>query len=339
MRIERFDPEADPARTRACYQVHLASAPVDDPHCPPMSLRSFTGWLACGWTEDQPEVWSASPSPDRVDGCYTVAMPRRENRHLAYVHPEVMPARRRAGLGSTLLRHAAARTGEEGRTTLAVDARDGSAGEAFARALGARRGITEVRRILDLADIPAGALASLRAEAREASRGYRVLCWEGTVPEEHLGQVAAVNGAMADAPHDAATQAQSWDADRVRAGQRRIVLQGQRYYSVAAQCARRGELAGLTQLGVEPEIPGWGFQELTAVTRPHRGHRLGLLLKVAMLDLLAEREPQLKWVVTGNADSNSHMVAINALLGFQPVDSWASWQLDVAQVLAIPRAR
>ncbi len=288
MRIERFDPEADPARTRACYQVHLAGAPVDDPHYPPMSLRSFTGWLACGWTEDQPEVWSASPSPDRVDGCYTVAMPRRENRHLAYVHPG--------------------------------------------------RGITEVRRILDLTAVPAGALTSLRAEAREASRGYRVLCWEGTVPEEHLGQVAAVNGAMADAPHDAATQAQSWDADRVRAGQRRIVLQGQRYYSVAAQCARSGELAGLTQLGVDPEIPGWGFQELTAVTRPHRGHRLGLLLKVAMLDLLAEREPQLKWVVTGNADSNSHMVAINALLGFQPVDSWASWQLDVAQVLAIPRA-
>src|SRR5713101_3178155 len=137
MRIERFDPEADPPRTRACYKVHLAGAPVDDPRYPPMSLRSFTGWLACGWTEDQPEVWSASPSPDRVDGCYTVAMPRRENRHLAYVHPEVTPARRRAGLGTTLLRHAAARTGEDGRTTLAVDARDGSAGEAFARALGA----------------------------------------------------------------------------------------------------------------------------------------------------------------------------------------------------------
>jgi GNAT superfamily N-acetyltransferase len=339
MRIDRFDPGADKARLQACYQVYLAGAPVDDPHCPPLSLPVFTAWLACGWSEDHPEAWFAGDSPDQADGCCTVAMPRRENQHLAYVHPEVEPARRRAGIGTALLRHAAARAARLGRTTLAADARDGSAGEAFARALGARRGVTEVRRILDLTAVPAGLLAGLRDGAREASCGYRVLIWVGTVPEERLGQVAAVNAAMADAPHDAATQAQSWDADRVRTSQRRIELQGGRYYSVAAQCVRSGDFAALTQLHVDDEAPEWGHQELTAVTRPHRGHRLGLLLKVTMLDLLTEREPQLKWVITGNADGNSHMIAINALLGFQPVDSWASWQLDVQQVLALPRAR
>ena len=31
----------------------------------------------------------------------------------------------------------------------------------------------------------------------------------------------------------------------------------------------------------------------TAVVRAHRGHRLGLLVKTAMLDLLAAAEPQL----------------------------------------------
>jgi hypothetical protein len=139
----------------------------------------------------------------------------------------------------------AGRAEEMGRTTLAGDARDGTAGEAFARALGARRGITEVRRLLDLAAMPAGMLARRRAEARRAARGYRVLSWEGPVPEEHLAQVAAVNAALGDAPHDATRQAQVWDADRVRAGQRRIELQGQHYYSVAAQCAGSGELAGL----------------------------------------------------------------------------------------------
>ena len=338
MRIERFDPEADPGRLRACYEAYLGSAPVDDPHCPPLSLRTFTGWLACGWTEDHPEVWFAGESPAQADGCYTIAMPLREDPHLAYVHPLVPPARRRAGIGTALLRHAAARAAAMGRTTLAGDARDGTAGEAFARALGARRGITEVRRLLDLAAIPAGTLARLRAEAHRAARGYRVLSWEGTVPEEHLAQVAVVSAALGDAPHDPTRQAQVWDAGRVRAGQRRIELQGQRYYSVAAQCAGRAELAGLTQLGVDPEIPEWGFQELTAVTRPHRGHRLGLLVKVIMLDLLAEREPRLRWVVTGNAGSNSHMVAINTQLGFQVLDRWAFWHLNVADVLALPQA-
>jgi GNAT superfamily N-acetyltransferase len=336
MLIERFDPDADPARTLACHQAYLASAPVDDPPCPPASLRAFTGFLACGWTEDHPEVWAAGDAPDQVDGCYTAALPMRENRHLAHVHPLVAPAARRAGLGTALLRHAAARAAEAGRTTLAADARDGSAGEAFARALGAQRAITDIRRLLDLTAVPPGVLARIAAEARGASRGYWVQSWEGTVPEEYLGQVAVINAALNDAPHDASTQGQSWDVSRVRAGQHRIEVQGLRFYSVAAQCARSGELAGLTQLGVDPATPDWGYQEMTAVTRAHRGHRLGLLLKVTMLDLLAKLEPQLRWIITGNADGNSHMIAINARLGFQFLDRWAIWHLDVADVLARP---
>jgi GNAT superfamily N-acetyltransferase len=336
MQIERFDPEADPARTQACYQAYLDSAPVDDPRFPPMSLRSFTGWLVCGWTEDDPEAWFTGPSPGDADGYYTVAMPLRENRSLAQVHLQVTPPRRRSGIGAALLRHAAARAAGMGRATLAGDAREGSAGEAFVRALGARRGITEIHRILDLAAVPAGKLAGLRAESQGAASGYCLLSWEGTVPEDYLGRVAVANAALGDAPHDADTEAQVWDVDRVRAGQRRVELQGQRYYTVAVQCADDGEFAGLTQLAVDPHRPQWGFQELTAVTRPHRGHRLGLLVKVAMLDLLAEREPQLRWILTGNADGNAHMIAINALLGFQLFDRWTSWQLDVATVLALP---
>ena len=71
------------------------------------------------------------------------------------------------------------------------------------------------------------------------------------------------------------------------------------------------------QLGVDPMQPDWGFQEMTAVTRAHRGHRLGLLIKVAMLDLLAAGSRSWSTSLTGNADANSHMIAINANLGFR----------------------
>jgi GNAT superfamily N-acetyltransferase len=339
MRIERFDPEADAARTRACHQAYVSSAPVDDPHCPPMSLQIFTGWLACGWTEDRPEAWFAGDSLDMADGCYSAAMPLRENRHLAYVSAQVPPARRRAGIGTALLRHAAARAADQGRVTLTAEVRDSSAGEAFARGLGARPGVTEIRRLLDLAAVPAGTRARLRAEADRAAPGYELLSWAGIVPQEYFGQVAMVNAALADAPMDAGTQAEHWDAERVRDGQRRVELMGIRRYTVAARCGGSGDFAGLTELSIDPETPDWGFQGLTAVTRPHRGHRLGLLVKTAMLDLLAEREPQLRWVVTSNGDSNSHMIAINAELGYRVLDSQTSWQLDVADVLALPRHR
>jgi hypothetical protein len=53
------------------------------------------------------------------------------------------------------------------------------------------------------------------------------------------------------------------------------------------------------------------------VARRHRGHRLGLLLKAEMLELLAVREPGLERIATWNAASNLHMIAINEQLGFE----------------------
>jgi hypothetical protein len=73
------------------------------------------------------------------------------------------------------------------------------------------------------------------------------------------------------------------------------------------------------------------------VTRQHRGHRLGLLVKLAMLDLLPEREPQLTRIITGNAEENRHMIAINDEIGFAVLDRWPCWELEVERVLAAGR--
>lgn len=93
-------------------------------------------------------------------------------------------------------------------------------------------------------------------------------------------------------------------------------------------------MAALTQVGVDPADPGWGHQMNTAVTRKHRGHRLGLLAKIAMLELLAAAEPQLERVVTWNAESNRHMIAVNEALGYTILGQPATrWQVDVAAML------
>ena len=53
---------------------------------------------------------------------------------------------------------------------------------------------------------------------------------------------------------------------RLRAAERRVTVQGLRFYNVAARSDETGELAALTQLGVDPANPGWGFQEQTSDT-------------------------------------------------------------------------
>jgi GNAT superfamily N-acetyltransferase len=335
VRIERFDPATDTAKIRVCHELHVACAPVDDPDVPAASLPVFTGWVSRGWDASPREGWLApGDEPGSWAGGYILALPEHENRHMGRLNLFVAPGLRRRGIGTALLRHAAGRATENGRTQLTCDTREGSAGAAFAGAVGAQAGVTEVRRVLDLAGQPAGYLDPLRRQAGQASQGYSLVTWFGPCPEEYLDQVAAIVNAMADAPHNPDEEPEMLDGRRLRDSEELEVIQQTRGYSVAARCDQTGELVALTRIAVDPLRPTWGWQELTAVVRAHRGHRLGLLVKVAMMDWLAQAEPALEHILTGNSASNSHMIGINADLGYRVLDRWPSWQLDVAAMTA-----
>jgi RimJ/RimL family protein N-acetyltransferase len=338
MHIERFDVETDRELVRACHEMYVAAMPVDVPGEPLMSDRVFTGWLRLSWTEDRPQTWLARDAAATPRGFYLLTLPERENTHLAIFTPLVGLPHRRQGIGTALVRHAAGRAQEAGRVVLTAEATVGSPGDAFSRVLGARPGLPEASRVLHVRAIPDGHLARLRARAQAAARGYSLLSFEGPIPEEYIEQVAALNQDGEDAPRDAGHEVQRWDPARLRAAQQRTAGQGLRHYSMAARDDRTGELVAITELHVDPQTADWGHQELTVVARAHRGHRLGLLVKVAMLELLASHEPRLKRIVTGNADSNEHMIAINNELGYQLLDHWLSWELAVADVLALPAA-
>lgn len=75
----------------------------------------------------------------------------------------------------------------------------------------------------------------------------------------------------------------------------------------------------------QPEI---AYQWATIVESAHRGHRLGMLLKAASLQLLLRELPAARTLNTWNAAVNSQMISINEALGFQPVERWTEWQLD-----------
>lgn len=56
-------------------------------------------------------------------------------------------------------------------------------------------------------------------------------------------------------------------------------------------------------------------------------------VKIAMLELLAEREPQLTRIITGNADANEHMGVINADLGFSVLDEWPCFEIGATAII------
>ncbi len=324
---------ADAGKIRECFEVCLAAERVDVPEGPWFTERPFAGWLTVGWDGNPREAWLVTEEGSAV-GWYRLELPVRENRDQANLELMVHPAARRRGAGLALLRHAAGRAAAHGRTTLNGGARDGSPGEAFARSAGAKPGFVDIQRVLDIGKLEKGTLARLRGPAERAAAGYSLISWAGPVPEEYIEQAAVVRNAMADAPRDAETAQEEWDAQRIRESVNKVRPHyGLRDYTVAARHDDTGELAALTDLAVDPADPGWGFQMTTVVTRKHRGHRLGLLLKIAMMELLATTEPQLERIVTWNGRDNSHMIAVNEAMGYTVFGPPVTWfRLDVVAV-------
>ena len=340
MRIKRAD-QADADTIRACFEVFLAAERVDEPDGPFFTEQPFRGWLTVGWGGDPREIWLAEdtaegPVEGTIPGWYRLELPDLENLDQAYLTLVVHPAHRRRGIGRALLRHAAARAAANGRTVLNAQARLDSDGAPFARSVGAECGLVDVQRVMDVRAAGDDQLARLRAAAEEKAAGYSLVSWTGPVPEDFLDQAAALFASLNDAPHDPQDAPAVWDAQRVRERVNDLRPHyGMRTYAVAA-VSGDGEPAAVTEVAVDPADPSWGHQMLTGVTRAHRGHRLGLLVKIAMVEWLKAAEPQLERIQTWNAESNQYMIAVNEALGYTILGAPASsWKLDVAAALAL----
>jgi hypothetical protein len=117
-----------------------------------------------------------------------------------------------------------------------------------------------------------------------------------------------------------------WDADRVRRDEEMLARSGVQALVAAAVHNGTGELVAYTVLNWRPEVPSTVLQQDTLVSGAHRGHRLGMLIKLANLRRAQERWPSAGSVLTWNANENQHMLAINIALGFKPAGYEGEWQ-------------
>jgi RimJ/RimL family protein N-acetyltransferase len=333
--VERFDPRADEQQLRICHQMTVAGQPHDDPNVPAMPFTGFRGWWGYGFGDNPMQAWLATDESGEPAGAYLLELPLRENRQNAFGFVVIPPARRRRGIGTELLAHMARESGRAGRKLLMGSARAGAPADGFAAATGGRAGLRDVRRILPVDAGLRERLPGLRASAEPRAAGYTLRSWPGPVPDDLVDGICATYNALGDAPHDESYEPETWDRERLRKTEQRSVAQGTRDYSIAAIERGTGEVAAITQAVVDPPLPEWCWQEITAVTRAHRGHRLGLLVKVAMLEMLAVHEPGLRHVATFNAEPNDHMIAVNEQLGYRVSDYFQFWEHDVAAASAL----
>lgn len=267
-------------------------------------------------------------------------LPLLDNLHASWTDIRVLPAYRRQGIGRALFGEVVrVASGERRRvinhvSEIPVGQESTHPSTPFIEAMGFVPSHAGHRRSLRLPMDPA-LLDELKTDVTSA-RGagdYRIIRLFGPWPEEYVEDQCALERAMStDQPlGDEEGEEEQWDAARVAESNERMAEQGLISVVAAAEHIESGRLVAYSRIAMSERRPFEAWQWATIVMAEHRGHRLGLAVKVANIEHLLDVTPTIRKVITSNAAVNEPMIAVNDLMGFE-IDAvgqfWQKWLVD-----------
>jgi len=325
-----FRPD-DESAVRHAWEITGAAARARTPDLPATPWETFLAMARHPYPGEAVErvlaVLDGTPA-----GCGVLSLPLLDNVENATLDIFVDPACRRRGVGRAVHAWAVARMHETGRKRLTGETvQTTPESDAFAAAMGASAALAETRSRLDVTALDQGRLDAMLAEAWRHADGYRFVRWDGLAPERWIDDVAYLDGRLlADAPTgDLDWEPEQMDADRFREAEERGLRLGWERIAGGVEHVASGRLVAFTLLAGLPGVPEHLWQDITLVDPPHRGRRLGLVVKLENLRHARRHRPGLRAVDTFNASSNAPMLAVNVAMGFRPVDRWMQWQQAV----------
>jgi GNAT superfamily N-acetyltransferase len=310
------------------YEIDRACTEHDRPDSPVHTRAAFAARLTT-----PPAAHTLEHHLARLDGepagYLQLMWPQVDNLGNVMVDLLVTPSARRRGVGRALYRLAVERTRAQGRVRLLGQSVKRPSSVAFAAGVGARAALEELRSRLDLGQVDQARYDEMLAAAWQRAAGYRLIQWSGVPPDEIIDDVAALDSSfLAEAPTgDLDWEPEKFDADRVRATEESLTARGRVTFHTGALHGER--LVGWTVLSCTADDGPHAWQNATLVAPDHRGHRLGILIKLANLAQTRTFCPHLEVIDTFNAASNEHMLRINREMGYRVVDSAIHWQRDL----------
>lgn len=258
-------------------------------------------------------------------GSALIVMPLNDNTHTASLEVFVRPEFRREGIGTALLADAEALVAGHGRTSLNGETftSEGasSAGLEFALAHGYdEANVEEIKAVEREAFVSVEAACA--AAVADRIGDYRVVDYVGAIPDSLVdGYAAVLSTFLSQIPlGDLDVQDSEWTAARIRDFEATSQRGGRITYGSIAVDAD-GSVVGCSDVRFNLHDPEEASIGITVVNPAHRGHRLGMAMKVAHHRAVFSSRPECERIVTSNALVNSHMNRVNADLGYRVVET------------------
>lgn len=274
----------------------------------------------------------AAVDGEKVVGAAWLTWSLAENRELLVAELGVEASHRRRGIGSALLEASKAAALADGRNallggTFSSYGEGPGAGAAFAAARGFVSQYAALHLVLNY---PVNGLGELAADVAPHHQDYTLATWPDGCPDEFVDQYCDLLSLIDDEVplDDLELEAKRWTPERLRSVEARRRTAGH-LTSTTVAIAPDGSLAGYTELTGKPQQPERLDQHDTLVRPNHRGHRLGLALKIANLQALQTRTTHPATIHTSNAATNAAMIAVNDQLGFRAVEHQHIWVQEV----------
>ncbi len=339
MEVRLIEPD-DEDGLAACAAVLIASDKEMFPDSDGLGLADLRAYLRFRGKSRRWALLAASEQGGPVLGMGLMEFPLLENPHSAEIVLAVHPGQRRRGVGRAIVEKMDECAAANGRRTLntIVDVPVGLGTEHASMSFAPKVGFTTTldgnRRHLRV-PLNKGRADGLREVIANADNAadYRTMTFETPWPPELLDDECRLLRVMStDEPAgDGERQAEHWDEERLRESDELLAARGLRKLAAVAQHVPSGQVVAMTELLIADDTPGQSWQMITVVHPDHRGHRLGLAIKLANLELLAERAPRVRFVETGNASVNSPMIAVNEMLGFEIASEGMFWQKQLVE--------